>query len=56
MIREAADAQGGIRALGRAWGVDYSYLSRIISGERVPGPEVLDAIGVVSVTTYKKKV
>ena len=55
IIRKAADAHGGIRALGRAWDVDYSYLSRILTGERDPGPEILDACGLYAVTVYRKK-
>lgn len=46
----------GTRGLGRQWSVDPGYLSRVISGDKEPGKQILDAMGLDAITSYRAKV
>lgn len=47
---------GGIRAAERATGVDKSFISRLMRGERVaPSNETLEALGLRAVPLYEVK-
>lgn len=45
----------GVRGLARLWGVDVGYISRVISGKRNPGPQILIALGLTEVVSYRRK-
>lgn len=54
MIR-AAKGNGSIRALAARWGIDHSYLHRMLEGEREPSDDVLMRLGVERVITYRRR-
>lgn len=53
-IREAVHALGSISAAARAWGVSQGYLSRVLSGERPPGRQILKQFGFRKHEAYSK--
>ena len=47
--------QHGMRGLCRQWSVDPGYLSRVVNGKMEPGKQILDALGLYQVTSYRTK-
>lgn len=45
----------GLRGLSRRLGLDPGYLSRVCTGERLPGPALLRALGYERIEAYVKK-
>lgn len=47
---------GGIRPAARALGISPTYILRLRSGERsaTPSPEMLEKLGLVATTTFKR--
>lgn len=43
---------GGMRAWGRLHGITAAYISRVIRGEKMPGPKLLDALNLEPSTVY----
>lgn len=55
-IRTKIEAMGvSQREYANLCGYDYTYLSRVLSGERPPGKTILDAEGMTAVTYYEFK-
>lgn len=55
-IRTKIEALGmSQREYAEMCGYDYSYLSRVLSGEREPGTVILEAEGMKAVTYYEFK-
>lgn len=51
-IRQAIKDAGGVRRLAKAWGISPSYVSDLQHGRRVPGPEILNRLGLRKVTGF----
>ena len=55
-LNQLVERHGSIRAVGRVTGVDYSYLSRLLGGERSePGPDVLQKLGLKRHVIYSMR-
>lgn len=53
-VRKVVAQHGGVRAAERATGVDKSFISRLMRGERVsPSAETLAALGLRAVPLYE---
>lgn len=53
-VRTVVAKHGGVRAAERATGVDKSFISRLMRGEKVnPSAETLSALGLRSVPLYE---
>jgi len=53
-VRRVVDRNGGVRAAERATGVDKSFISRLMRGEKVnPSAETLSALGLRAVPLYE---
>lgn len=53
MIRQAKGT-GSIRALAARWGIDHTYLHRMMEGEREPSDDVLRLLGLERLVTYRR--
>lgn len=54
-VRLAVEWHGGVRATERATGVDKSFISRLMRGEKVnPSTETLTALGLRAVPLYER--
>ena len=51
--RQCAEA-GGQRAWATRHGISDGYVSHCLHNRRLPGPEILRALGLVAVTTFEK--
>jgi hypothetical protein len=51
-LREEASYEGGVRALSRLMKVDAGHISRVMRGQKEPGPAILDWFGLRAVTMY----
>lgn len=52
-IRQLVELHGSLRAVGRATGIDATYLSRLAHGEKAnPSDDTLARIGLRRVTYY----
>lgn len=55
-VRAVVAKHGGVRAAERATGVDKSFISRLMRGEKVnPSAETLEALGLRAVPLYEVK-
>ena len=56
LVRLAKERAGGVRALGRQWGVSPVYISDLLNGRRGPGPSLLKPLGLVRIerVTFEK--
>lgn len=53
-VRAVVEKHGGVRAAGRATGVDGSFISRLMNGHKVaPGKETLRLLGLRAVPLYE---
>ena len=53
-VASVVKRHGGVRAAERATGVDKSFISRLMRGEKVnPSAETLEALGLRSVPLYE---
>jgi len=53
-VRAVVAKHGGVRAAERATGVDKSFISRLMRGEKVnPSAETLSALGLRAVPLYE---
>jgi transcriptional regulator with XRE-family HTH domain len=53
-VASVVKKHGGVRAAERATGVDKSFISRLMRGEKVsPSAETLEALGLRSVPLYE---
>lgn len=53
-VRTVVERHGGIRAAERATGVDKSFISRLMRGQKVaPSAETLEALGLRAVPLYE---
>lgn len=53
-VRTVVAKHGGVRAAERATGVDKSFISRLMRGEKVnPSAETLSALGLRAVPLYE---
>lgn len=53
-VRAVVAKHGGVRAAERATGVDKSFISRLMRGEKVnPSAETLEALGLRAVPLYE---
>ena len=43
---------GGMRAWGRLHGITAAYISRVIKGDKLPGPKLLNALNLEPSTVY----
>jgi hypothetical protein len=41
------------RDAAEAWGVSESYLSEVLKGKQLPGPKILDALGLEHIDKYR---
>lgn len=53
-LREECDYEGGIRAFSRLAAVTAGHISRVLRGEKEPGPKLLDWFGLRAVTLYER--
>lgn len=54
-LREECTCCGGVRAFSRESGISAGHVSRVIRGEKEPGPKVLGWFGLRAVTRYTDK-
>lgn len=53
-VQKVVKRHGGVRAAERATGVDKSFISRLMRGEKVnPSAETLEALGLRAVPLYE---
>jgi hypothetical protein len=43
-----------LRSLAREWSVSHSYLQMVINGKTLPGPKILDRLGLRRIILYEK--
>jgi hypothetical protein len=55
LLKEQCERFGGIRKWGRAHKISAPYVSRVISGQKVPAKKLLDALGLEPSTVYVRK-
>ena len=55
-LQKRVKAEGSAYKAAAALNSAPSHLSDVISGRREPGPKLLTALGLESVTIYRKKV
>jgi hypothetical protein len=48
-LRARAVAAGGMRALGREWGMSHAYISDIVRRTKEPGSTILRLLGLAKV-------
>ncbi len=46
LVRSEVARAGSMRELSRQWNVSCAYISDLIRGRRVPGPAILDPLGL----------
>jgi hypothetical protein len=44
-----------LRSLAREWSVSHSYLQMVINGKTLPGPKILDRLGLRRIILYEKE-
>jgi hypothetical protein len=54
MLRRVVEKQGQ-SAFADAHGINRSYVSNVLAGRALPGPAILDALGLERVVTYRGK-
>jgi len=52
LLKASCTNAGGMRAWGRLHGITAAYVSRVIRGEKLPGPKLLDALNLEPSTVY----
>jgi len=52
LLKASCANAGGMRAWGRLHGITAAYVSRVIRGEKLPGPKLLDALNLQPSTVY----
>jgi hypothetical protein len=52
LLKASCANAGGLRAWGRLHGITAAYISRVIRGEKLPGPKLLDALNLMPSTVY----
>lgn len=55
MLSRQVAKTGGVTEYSRKMGVDQGNLSRTLSGNRQPGKQLLDLLGLERVVTYRRK-
>ena len=54
-LRDAVTSAGSQTAWARQNGCTVQYVSMVLAGERLPGPLILDALGLEHANGYKAK-
>lgn len=54
MLAEEVDYEGGVRAFARLAKIDAGHISRVMRGEKVPGPRILAWFGLRPVVRYQQ--
>lgn len=54
-LKVECDRAGGIRAFARRAQISPGHISRVLRGEKQPGPFLLGWVGLEAVTTYRRK-
>lgn len=54
MLKRQCLAHGSMRRLAAHVGVSAAHMSRVIRGEKEPGPKILDWFSLEPVVTYRK--
>jgi len=52
LLKASCANAGGMRAWGRLHGITAAYISRVIAGQGLPGPKLLDALNLEPSTVY----
>lgn len=52
LLKASCSNAGGMRAWGRLHGITAAYVSRVIKGDSLPGPKLLDALNLEPSTVY----
>lgn len=53
LLRDRIDRRGGLRTLAGDWGIKPSVISRTVNGKIKPPPQVLEAMGLRKVVSYR---
>ena len=54
MLRNSVDNAGSQKALAKDLGISEQYLTDLLRGRRMPGRQVLGALGMVEVRLYER--
>lgn len=55
LIRKQVKFYGTQKATAEAWGITESYLSEVLSGEKLPGQKILDILDLEHIDKYRYK-
>lgn len=55
LLVQACAKAGGQAPWAKQAGVSQAYINDVVNGRRLPGPSVLNALGLERVVTYRRK-
>jgi hypothetical protein len=55
LLRREVEREGGQSAWARRSGVDRPHLSRVLNGQAMPGPTLIEALGLEKVVAYRRR-